>query len=85
MQPADMHLGSDVGGVLDRLDARANNDALARESARLIRRLLEQLSTAESEYVETEFSRMAWIDEADRALNMRRVFEERRQLKAARR
>ncbi len=44
-----------VSDVLDRLDARADRDPLARDAARVIRRLTEQLSTLDGDLTEAEF------------------------------
>lgn len=65
MRPADIPLG-DVGGVLDRLDAQADRNALARDAARVIRRLAEQLSSLDEDLTEAEFSRYAHAVEIDR-------------------
>ncbi len=53
-----------IGAVLDRLDAR-QGDPLARDAARVIRRLAEQLTVAEAELIDADFGRMANAAEVD--------------------
>lgn len=74
MRPADIPLGGDVGGTLDRLDAQAGRDPLARDAARLIRRLIEYLSTLDEDLTEAEFSRYAHAVEIARMSDARTAF-----------
>jgi hypothetical protein len=74
-----------VGGILDRLDAQADRSPLARDAARVIRRLVEQLSTTETDLIEAEFSRYAHAVEIERMKDHRAAFEARRNAKAGRR
>lgn len=74
-----------IGSVLDRLDAQAGQSILARDAARVIRRLIEQMSSTEADLIETEFSRYAYVVELDRMRDYRSNFEARKAMKAARR
>ena len=74
-----------IGSVLDRLDAQASYDALARDAAHVIRRLTEQLSDMDRDLTEAEFSRYAHAVELDRIMDRRRNWEQRRNQKAAKR
>ena len=67
-----------ISAVLDRLDAQADTNILARDAARAIRRLTEQLSTTEAELTEAELSRFAHAVEIDRMKDHRRAWEDRR-------
>ena len=76
----------DIGGVLDRLEAQADHNALARDAAKVIRRLTEQISTVETDLIEAEFSRYAHAAEIDRMNDVRRSWHDNRtKMKAARR
>jgi len=55
-----------IGNVLDRLDAQADRISLHRDAAKVIRRLVEQLSTTETELIDSEFSRYAHVVEIER-------------------
>lgn len=63
-----------IGGILDRLDAQADTSPLARDAARVIRRLVEQLSTTETELIDAEFSRYAHAVEIARMSDARTAF-----------
>jgi hypothetical protein len=74
-----------IGSVLDRLDAQAGQNTLARDAARVIRRLMEQISTTEAELLETEFSRFAYVVEFERMRDLRSSFEARKAMKVGKR
>lgn len=63
-----------VGAILDRLDAQADRSVLARDAARLIRRLVEQLSALDEDLTEAEFSRYAHAVEIARMSDARTAF-----------
>lgn len=67
-----------VGTVLDRLDARAGEDVLFRDAARVIRRMAEQLSTTEAELIEAEFGRYAHAVEVTKLRDHQQAWEARR-------
>jgi hypothetical protein len=64
-------MNDSIANVLDRLDAQAGQSLLARDAARVIRRLLEQMSSTEADLMETEFSRYAHAVEIDRLIRAR--------------
>jgi hypothetical protein len=64
-------MSDSVASVLDRLDAQARQSPLARDAARVIRLLMEQMSSTEADLIETEFSRYAHAVEIDRLIRMR--------------